>query len=169
HANKRKIVRSGRFHLVAPYRARRIYPAELRSRAGSLMMSFRASMARELEGAECLAGGKLIYSMWPGYLERGEPDLRAWCRRHDLGFEIVHTSGHADFYDLMRLVKRVSPRRLIPIHTLAPDRFESFGPEIASLRDGECSQSMQDDSGMPKTKSTHTEGDSPALQLPRHQ
>jgi ribonuclease J len=135
-SNKLRIVRGRRFDLVEPYRTRRIYPQELQTRAKSLMMSFRASMAQELERANCLAGGKLIYSMWPGYIERSEPDLRTWCDRHDLGFEVVHTSGHADFHDLARLVKGMAPRRLIPVHTLAAERFRDFTVEIVQARDG---------------------------------
>lgn len=100
------------------------------------MMSFRASMAQELETIGCLDGGKLIYSMWPGYLDRSVPDLRQWATRNGMAFEVIHTSGHADAQDLRRLVAAVSPRRLVPIHTLAPDRFNSLGAKLQRISDG---------------------------------
>ncbi len=116
--NKLRIVQDRAFDLVAPYRHRRIYPHELRKRRKHLVMTFRHSMAWDLADADCLEGAKLIYSMWPGYLERTTPSLRDWCADHSVEFEIIHTSGHADAYDLKRLVDAIRPRRLIPIHTV---------------------------------------------------
>jgi ribonuclease J len=99
-------------------------------------MSFRASMAAELEAIRCLAGGLLVYSMWPGYLERGALDLRDWAARNGMTFEVMHTSGHAGSKDLRRLVRALSPRMLVPIHTLAPERFGQFGCQVWPARDG---------------------------------
>ena len=74
--------------------------------------------------------------MWPGYLERGSPNLREWCAHHGVEFEIIHTSGHADAYDLKRIVKALQPKRLIPIHTLKPDRYRSLSRNTTPLGDG---------------------------------
>ena len=134
---KMKIIRNNQFDLVTPYRARRIYPSELRRRKGNLVMCFRNSMIQELADTGCLEGARLIYSLWPGYLERSEPDLRSWCTDHGVAFEVIHTSGHADARDLERLVKGINPRQLVPIHTLAPDRYPTVGSEIHHLVDGE--------------------------------
>ena len=134
--NKMRIVRDQTFDLVTPYRDRRIYPHELRKRRKHLVMSFRPSMAQDLADAECLEGAKLIYSMWPGYLERGSPDLRDWCANRGIEFEIIHTSGHADAQDLKRLVEAIRPRRLIPIHTVAPERYEALSHKTIPLGDG---------------------------------
>jgi hypothetical protein len=40
---------------------------------------FRPSMAQEFAEVD-LSGGSLIYSLWPGYLERDRLDLRQWAR-----------------------------------------------------------------------------------------
>ncbi len=138
--NKIRIVRDRAFDLVAPYRHRRIYPHELRKRRKHLVMTFRHSMARDLADADCLEGAKLIYSMWPGYLERTTPSLRDWCTDHGVEFEIIHTSGHADARDLKRLVDAIHPRRLIPIHTLAPERYLALTDKATPLRDGVWTQ-----------------------------
>lgn len=133
---KRRIVRTKAFDLVEPFRDRRIYPAELTKRSRQLVMSFRSSMIQELETFGSLSGGKVIYSMWPGYIKRGDPDLSSWAARNGMEFEIIHTSGHADAYDLRRLVAGIGPRKLIPIHTLSPSRFHEFDAQIVRLRDG---------------------------------
>jgi ribonuclease J len=135
--HKMKIVRDGRFDLVEPYRARRIYPSELRRRQGNLVMCFRNSIMHELTNAKCLGGARLIYSLWPGYLERSEPDVRSWCSGNGIEFEVIHTSGHADAHDLHRLVEGINPWRLVPIHTLAADRYPTANSEILHLADGE--------------------------------
>ena len=138
--NKIKIVRDRAFDLVAPYRHRRIYPHELRKRRKYLTMSFRPSMAPDLANADCLEGAKLIYSMWPGYLERSTPNLHDWCHEHGVEFEIIHTSGHADAHDLKRLVQAVRPERLIPIHTFTPERYLDLSDNATPLRDGVWTQ-----------------------------
>ena len=138
--NKLRIVQDRTFDLVAPYRHRRIYPHELRKRRMHLVMTFRHSMARDLADAGCLEGAKLIYSMWPGYLERTTPSLRDWCADHGVEFEIIHTSGHADARDLKRLVDAINPRRLIPIHTLTPERYLALTDKATTLRDGVWTQ-----------------------------
>ena len=134
---KLKIVRTKAFDLVEPFRHRRIYPAELTKRSRQLVLSFRSSIIRELETIGCLSGGKVIYSMWPGYIERSKPNLRSWTERNGMEFEIIHTSGHADADDLRRLVAGISPRKLIPIHTLSPSRFQEFDAPVVRLRDGQ--------------------------------
>lgn len=134
---KLKIVRDQSFDLVTPYKHRRIYPHELRKRKKHLVMSFRSSMTQDLEQADCIEGAKLIYSMWPGYIERNSHNIEDWCARRNIEFEIIHTSGHADAHDLKRLVNAIQPKHLIPIHTFAPDQFNRIGGNVTHVVDGE--------------------------------
>ena len=99
-------------------------------------MSFQPSLPQDLADANCLEGARLVYSMWPGYLERGSLNLRKWCADRGVEFEIIHTSGHANAYDLKRLVESFRPKRLIPIHTLVPDCFRKLRRNTTPVRDG---------------------------------
>ncbi|MBT4040229.1 MAG: MBL fold metallo-hydrolase [Rhodospirillales bacterium] len=130
---KMKIVRDKTFDLVEPYKRRRIYPSELTRRKDNIVMTFRASMAQDLEAANCLKDGRLIYSMWPGYLERGSFDLRDWCGQHGVNFEISHTSGHAHPNDLSRLVHSLNPTCTVPIHTHSPDKYSGFDSDVVAI------------------------------------
>jgi ribonuclease J len=132
---KRKIVRQKSFDLVAPYYSRRIYPEEIARRAGQLTVIFRPSMAADFENA--LAGATLFYSLWPGYLEQGGFDLKAWCGTRHIRFEIHHTSGHASISDLKRLVGALRPKRVVPIHSFATDQFRNLFPNVQPANDGE--------------------------------
>lgn len=134
-AMKRKIIREKSFELVAPYYSHRIYSEEIARRAGELTVIFRPSMAADFENA--LSGATLFYSLWPGYLERGGFDLKAWCTAQGIGFEVHHTSGHASISDLKRLVKALQPKRLVPIHSFATDQFRNFFPNVQLANDGE--------------------------------
>ena len=93
-------------------------------------------MMGEFEGLGCLKGGKLIYSQWPGYLERDRVNLKEWCVQEDLSFEIHHTSGHADVKTLAELARSVAARRVIPIHTDSPERMRELIPGATPVHDG---------------------------------
>ena len=120
---KSKLMREKNTAVVMPFCRRRIYPDQIAGRASSLVMMFRPSMIEEFEGLNCLEGGKLIYSQWPGYLDRGRVSIKAWCSSHSLDFEVLHTSGHADTHTLTKLAQAVAAKRVIPVHTDAPERL----------------------------------------------
>lgn len=128
---KRNIIRNKRFDVVEPFRNSRIYPEQIENGNSKLVATFRASMAEDFEKPGVLDGGRLIYSMWPGYLERGSPNLRQWCVQHGVEFEIHHTSGHADQDDLARIVEAIKPKILLPIHTLSPERYGELGASVS--------------------------------------
>ncbi|MDB5438457.1 MAG: lactamase [Caulobacteraceae bacterium] len=132
---KRMIVRDQRFDLVQPYKQRRIYIEEIARHPERHSLMFRTSMLRDLEGVD-LAGGGLIYSLWPGYLDRDRTDLRAWAAERGLAFDVVHSSGHASESDLRRIAQALKPKRLIPIHTEKPAHFERLYDAIEIAQNG---------------------------------
>jgi ribonuclease J len=48
----------------------------------------------------------------------------------------VHTSGHASVPDLQRLAASVAPRRLVPVHSEAGDRFPELFADVDRQQDG---------------------------------
>src|SRR6266511_3632756 len=65
-----KVKESREFERVSGIKAVRIFPEELAARAQKLVLSFRTSMISEIEAARCLNGARVVWSMWPGYLEQ---------------------------------------------------------------------------------------------------
>ena len=113
------------FERIAPIRSARLYPEDLAGLADRLVLSFRGSMAGELQRADCLSGASALWSMWTGYLDAPSGgELRSWLDRHDIPLTIAHTSGHATVADLKRLVIAMRPARVVPIHTAAPELFQ---------------------------------------------
>ncbi|HQV01906.1 MULTISPECIES: MBL fold metallo-hydrolase RNA specificity domain-containing protein [unclassified Novosphingobium] len=135
-AQRRRIINDKRFDLIDGYKAQRIYAEELQANPRCYAMMFRTAMAADLDRMD-LQSSCLIYSLWPGYLDRERTDLREWAKRKEIDFNIVHSSGHASSADLYRMAQAVAPQRLIPIHTVHPDRYISFPAKLKIAANGE--------------------------------
>jgi ribonuclease J len=134
---KRRVKRIGAFDVSSSYKLHRIYPEQLADAARRSVMLFRPSMQRDLELAGCLAGARLVYSMWSGYLERDElQPFVAWLKERGIPMDVVHTSGHASAADLRRLLAALSPRRYTPVHTAAPEGLKRRTGQTALQQDG---------------------------------
>lgn len=134
-SQKLRILQTGRFDLIEPYRHRRIYPSELDANPGRWLCLFRSSMCRDFDALNCLKGAVLLYSLWPGYFQNDER-LRLWMQRHGVDIQVKHTSGHAYTSDLIRFAESIAPGRLVPIHSSHPDRYESLFGNVSVVPDG---------------------------------
>lgn len=102
------------------------------------MLTFRASMIREVENAGCLDGAIAVWLMWPGYLEQsGQERLLEFLRTKGIPLVTHHASGDAYLPDLQRFAQAVAPKRLVPIHSFAPRRFGEFFENVETHQDGE--------------------------------
>lgn len=135
-AQRRRIITDKRFDLIDRYKAQRIYAEELQANPQCYAMMFRTSIAGDLDRMD-LQSGCLIYSLWPGYLDRDSTDLREWAKRKEIDFHIVHSSGHASSHDLYRMAQAVAPQRLLPIHTVHPERYASLSANVEIANNGE--------------------------------
>ena len=91
------------------------------------VMCVRTSMLRymkSLSSKMSFDNGVLVYSFWSGYRETDDMK-RFLTESEQLGLEIVtlHTSGHADYESIKKLVKRVNPSEIIPVHTEVPEKM----------------------------------------------
>jgi ribonuclease J len=125
--------------LVDGYRGFRIWPGQLAGSAPRSVMLFRGWMMSDLAQANALAGARVFWSQWDGYLAEGQAGaaLKADCGRRGIPFETVHTSGHAGPADLKRLAAAVAAKRLIPIHTFERLRFPDLFSNVELANDGE--------------------------------
>lgn len=116
--------------------ADRIELSEVQSAPNSHVMLFRPSMSR-MDFGGVLPPALLLYSYWPGYL--GNPDWVSTREQIELaGGAMVecHTSGHIYADDIVTFTQRLSPSRIIPIHTASPDVFPSVCTNVVLLDDG---------------------------------
>lgn len=86
--------------------------------------------------------GKMIYSMWKGYLEGEHADEDLLRFMGGRPYEILRTSGHAYVEAIAGLIRQVNPKTIIPMHTERPEdfvRIPEFAPyhdRVRVLRDG---------------------------------
>lgn len=91
------------------------------------VMCVRTSMLRYLHTLSekmSFHDGLLIYSFWSCYREKEDMQhFLSACEAMGLEIVTLHTSGHADYAAIKRLVDRVHPDEIIPIHTEAPEKM----------------------------------------------
>lgn len=96
-------------------------------------MCIRASMKRYLEKLNALQSfedGILFYGMWKGYKE--QPEMREFLEfMENKGVKIhtLHTSGHADSFTIDKLIRKIQPNIIIPVHTENEEWFEKYKNE----------------------------------------
>lgn len=110
---------------------------DIAARPEQFALLYRDLWRNDLEKSDCLAGASFTYSQWQGYMQRDSfAPTRAWLAEHGISIEHVHTSGHADAVSLRRFAQAISPRQLVPIHTIHPEDYNDFGIPVAIQTDG---------------------------------
>jgi ribonuclease J len=103
------------------------------------VMLIRPGYLVDIKKHLALVGATWIYSMWPGYIDRGNAfdGLLAYLKEKGARIEFLHTGGHATLPDLIKLVEAIKPREVIPIHSFHPDRFKADLTNVRIVSDGE--------------------------------
>ena len=137
-SQKSRILRDKSFELVNPLKPNRIYPEDIATEADRSVMLFRPSMMRDLDAIEGLKIGRLVVSVWGGYLEdERNRQLLDWLGQRSIAMDRQHTSGHAGTGDLWRLGTAIAARTTVPIHTNRPECFEEQRLSVMLPNDGE--------------------------------
>ena len=73
-------------------------------------------------------GGHFIHSMSEPFSEEdiGADVMNNWLRHFGLKCHQIHASGHCPSKDLVQIVNRIQPKRLIPVHTEHPRLFKDL-------------------------------------------
>ena len=79
----------------------------------------------------------IIWSQWSGYLKKGGAFLE-FCEKNDIKPIQIHSGGHAHPEDLVRLVSRLRPGVVVPIHTEAAAKFKDLMPNVREVEDGKA-------------------------------
>jgi len=121
------------------YKSYKITKQEISDKSGEIMMMVRPSMLKDLRSIENIEGATFIYSLWEGYLpDDAMQKMIRFIKKKKMKFYQVHTSGHAEIDTLKKVVKKLKPGRIIPIHTFHPDKYSGlFNRKIEQVSDGE--------------------------------
>lgn len=137
-AQRARVIRAGAFKMLDELKPYRLYPEDLAAQRSKLTIGFRASMVPELASAGALEDAQAVWSLWPGYIQR-EPGAQLPIELERLGvpLQTIHASGHASVSDLQDFATQVEARRVVPIHTDAPERFPELFDNVDIRQDGE--------------------------------
>jgi ribonuclease J len=116
----------------------RIELPEILHEPNRFVMLFRPSMLGPDFGSTLPPATVCLYSYWAGYLRN--PDFRHFVSALEKvqgHLTEVHTSGHIAPDDLVKFVRALNPRLVIPMHTAAPETFRTLFPNTLRLRDGQ--------------------------------
>jgi len=121
------------------YKGYKITREEISDRSGEIMMMVRPSMLKDLGLIKNIAGATFIYSLWEGYLEDYSlQKMMRFIKKKNMKFCQVHISGHAEIATLKKVVKKLKPGKIIPIHTFHSDKYGGlFSRKIVQVSDGE--------------------------------
>jgi ribonuclease J len=137
-AQRVRVKRAEAYDRIDWVKPHRLYSEQLAPLADKLVMTFRYSMATDLDRAGCLTNAQAVWSMWHGYLDNpSEMRLRAWLEQRAIPLTLVHSSGHARVEDLQRFATAVSASQVVPMHTGAPERFPDLFANVVMRSDGE--------------------------------
>jgi ribonuclease J len=83
-----------------------------------------------------------IYSMSEHFLEGDDNEdtkrvLENWMKHFKINFHKAHCSGHACKEDIIKVIKEIKPRIVIPIHTASPEEFKKVHDDVRIVKKGE--------------------------------
>lgn len=113
-----------------------ISKAIIKKKQKQLVMLVRPSALGDLK-AMGLKDGALIYSMWQAYREKPyQIRLEKYLESRGFSDCYLHTSGHAFEEDIKKVIKGLSPKEIVPIHTFCPEKFFEFSQRVTLQQDG---------------------------------
>jgi ribonuclease J len=102
----------------------------------SIIMVSRPSMRIDI-GRCGLRNGIFFYSLWEGYRDSTcQQKFEKSLENAGFSLEMLHTSGHATVNDISRVIKRLDPQKLIPIHIMHPNAFCDLSDKTELKNDG---------------------------------
>ena len=128
-------------HVLGPkygkrFKTCRISRWMIRRKQNRIVMLIRPAMLPDLKMMG-LKNGILVYSMWQAY--RNKPyqvKLENYLKSKDFSDRYLHTSGHAFKPAIKKVIKGLSPKEIVPIHTFEPEVFFEFSKRVTLRDDG---------------------------------
>jgi ribonuclease J len=136
NSHAKALEKAGHIDLLYTYNKRKIEMPEINRDKNRVLMLARDNSVFPLllNKIKDVAGAKIAYSMWDGYLSN---EFKSFCKDKGLSLEYIHTSGHATIEDLKSFANAINPKALIPIHTFDAEKYPAFFKNAKVLKDGE--------------------------------
>jgi ribonuclease J len=127
--------RSGRFDdsdyysWERPFIAKGVTAEDVRKVQGKVFLHLEAWNFPELIDIKPERGGTYIHAATEAFNEEGEKEetlIRNWVEHVGFHYAQLHASGHAPASEVGELVRSISAKKVVPIHTEHPELFGQF-------------------------------------------
>ena len=115
-----------------PFIAKGLTAEDIRKRQGEVFLHLEAWNFPELIDIKPDRGGTYIHAATEAFNEEGEKEealIRNWVEHVGFRYAQLHASGHAPGYEVGELVRGISAKKVVPIHTEHPELFGQFNRE----------------------------------------
>jgi ribonuclease J len=113
-----------------PFVAKGLTAEDIRKRQGEVFLHLEAWNFPELIDIKPDRGGTYIHAATEAFNEEGEKEetlIKNWVEHVGFRYAQLHASGHAPGSDVMELVRSISAKKVVPIHTEHPELFKQSG------------------------------------------
>jgi ribonuclease J len=112
--------------------AKAVDSAWVNKHQGELLVQLDFYQLPELIDIKPLPGSVFIHSKSEPFDEEDlEAEIRDnWLKWFHLQHVQLHASGHCSEPEVRDMVRTISPKVVVPVHTEHPERFEQFGPRV---------------------------------------
>ena len=123
----KRLTKEGNEKFFYQFQKYKITKKEIKQNKAKIVMTVRPSMKKDLAGIENIDGGKLIYSLWEGYLKNTyTANFIDYLKSRQFEIYNIHTSGHADIVTLQKMVNAIKPKKIVPIHTFQGNKYSDI-------------------------------------------
>ena len=115
-----------------PFVAKGLTAEDIRKRQGEVFLHLEAWNFPELIDIKPDRGGTYIHAATEAFNEEGEREetlIRNWVEHVGFRYTQLHASGHAPGSEVGELVRGISAKKVVPIHTEYPELFGQFNRE----------------------------------------
>jgi ribonuclease J len=115
-----------------PFIARGLTAEDIRKRQGEVFLHLEVWNFPELIDIKPDRGGTYIHAATEAFNEEGEKEealITNWVEHVGFRYAQLHASGHASGSEVEELVRGISAKKVVPVHTEHPELFGQFNKE----------------------------------------
>jgi len=116
-----------------PFIAKGLSAGDIKRGQGGVFLHLEAWNFPELIDIKPDRGGTYIHAATEAFNEEGEKEetlIRNWVEHVGFRYAQLHASGHAPGAEVGELVRGISAKKVVPIHTEYPELFRQFDREL---------------------------------------
>jgi len=115
-----------------PFLAKAVTYDYIRKSQSKVLLNLDLTEFTELIDIKPSNGGHFIHSMSEPFSEEdiNKEVMHRWLNHFSLKFHQIHASGHCSHLHLKKIVDKIKPKQIVPVHTEYPEIFKQLFKDI---------------------------------------